>query len=850
MSFSSRPPESLKSGSNLLNQLHLLSRDLGPQALEAGEPVEYPSVKALAELANSIENYSSDDPNAELAGDITTKLRNLVSAVFIDMERFAKEGKRGYAMRLINALVDSMPEIESELSARQIRFTLLDVIGADTVADDLFKNTRHSLVSYYSQVSKSNGEPATKTIKPAPHTKAEQRQAKTELGMGKPEQAAIEAAQEAARAEAAKLAGLRPSKLPDAKALGVFDIYDEPTSPADEPAPEPVGAPLDPDQDPETTNVFVNPIALLGAAAHSQANGLNDTEKRPSPVPQATVHSGRDMKEAVELAVKNGQDAFAITGNHPDYKLKVPNIAPMPAPTSTPAPAPEQAVSPLPEPPSLKKDPLPATIANPDQYPDGTGPIPLPGGRPAPLAPLPLPAGIKLPSSYLPKSLEGSSSNGRILVRDITDAPEKAEKPKKPLVTRMRAVIAASVLGVLGLGVVASALGRNTSEPKPGTISSAQLANTPAPKPEEAKKEEAPEKKETKFETGFYRMDTSYAGYQNYMARYKKSTGLVQNVENFSKEVRVLYRQDPLEVKKLRDEGKLVMTGAETEEQQKIMMFEGLIEVSARKNYGKNNAVKDYFNNASKALANYKKTGVWDSVAIGYGSKELFSIVGKPLKFKDSPNVAGYTFDNNPESNLALSKIKSSAPTYYKLLIQAGDELKAETDPTKFSKFDDPATIKTFTCARITAIAMTYKSADVTSGIAYMNGQWCKPNDTNPDNYLNQVVQKTIPKAADNQPASSVQPQAQPNQPAPQGTFLPNIAPQQAQPNSAPVEAPKAKPGLWNKLKSIFSSEQKASEPVTKPVQPIMQQQKPVSNTISTSREDLYAKARKYRKIA
>ncbi len=842
MSFSSRPPESLKSISNLQNQLRLLVRDLTPQKVESGDPVQYPSVQALSELYQAIEVCNANEQNIELASNVTKKLRGVVSAVFMDVEKFAKEGKRGYAMRLINALADSIPDIEAELSTRQIHYTLLDVIGSDPAAEGLFSNTIHTLTSFYYQTSKNDAYFTKDTIKPIPRTNGgPQRQLKTELGMGKPEQAAIEEAQATARVEAAKLTGLRPSKLPDAKALGIFSADDEPTSTENE-EPAPVSAPQDDAEDgkdPEITNVFLNPIGLLGKIAQNQDSQPTVSEKRHSTVPMATVYSARDMQEAVDFALQNGGNAFAITGNHPDYKEKVKK--------------PEQAVSPLPEPPSFKVDPLPPIIAEPDQYPSGVGPTSLPGGRPVPLTPLPIPTGLTLPSSYLPKVPEKSSSNGKIIVRDVTASRNNSEKSKKPLITRMRAVIAASVMSMLGLGAVASAVGRSNTEPKLGSASSVQLGNTSSPKPPEPKKEVAPEKKEVRAETGFYRMDTSYAGYQNYLAKYKKSSGLIQNVKNFSEEVRVIYRQDPVEVKKLRNEGKLVMTGAETEEEQKLIMFEGLIQVSARKHYGKNNAVKDYFENAGRALANYKKTGVWDSMAIGYGSKELYQIVGKPLKFKDNPNVAGYTFDNNPESNLALNRIKTSAPTYYKLLIKAGDEIKAETDPSKFSRFDDPTAIKKFTCDRIVAVAKTYKNADVESGVAYMNGQWCKPNDTNPDNYLSQVVQKTIPKPVANQPASAVQPLAQPNQPAPQGTFLPNIAPLQAQPLSVPVEAPKAKPGFWNKLKSIFSSEQKSTEQKP-PAKPIMPQQKPVSSSIlgsiSTNDVELAAKARKFRRLS
>ena len=868
MSFSSRPPESPKTRDldQLAKPVSSLARDLGPEAIESGTPVQYPSVSAMNALLQAVSEVDADAPNAEKAALVNLKLRELVSAVFSDIEKFANQERygRGYSLRLINALADFLPPLEQELLDRQINFTMLDVIGSDPLAEGLFTNTRDVLITYYSRLSKpviTTSETIKPSPRPAPTNGEVRRHPKTELGMGQPEQAAVLEAQKAAEEEAAKLAALRPSKLPDASALGMFATPDdEPTTPGDQPAedpdnaePELVAAPEDPDKDRETTNVFINPGFLAATAAHSKANGLVDVGKRPSPVPPATVFSPRDMTEAVEEAVKSGKDPFPITGDLPAFRIKVPELAEMPSPVPSPVPEsmPEQAISPLPEPPSLKVDPLPAAIANPDQYPTGIGPTPLPGGRPAPLDPLPLPAGLTLPSSFLPKAPEASKSNGKILVRDITDAPERKEKPKKPLVTKLRATFAAAILAVTGLSALA--VSRSHTESKPAIAGTVQLANTATPKLEKAEPVQPKvEQVEAPSETGLFKVDTSYSGYQKYLTRYKQSSGLIQIVQDLAEQTRVEYRQNPVEAKKLSDEGKLVLTGTESEAEQQIAMFDAFLRIAAKKNLDNYPTVKSYFNHHRAALARYQKTGRWDAEAIGYGSKEFAGIFGKPLKFKSNPNVVGYTFDNNPETNRALGKIKSAAPTYYRILLQAGEEMKKETDPGKISKFDDPMSIKTFACARVAAIGQADKNPDVRSGIGHTNGGWCKTNDANPDNYLNQAMQKTIP-IMPAQPAAVV-PTALPQKPDPQGTFLPNIAPQQAEPIEAPVESPKAKSGLWNKLKSIFSSEQQVTEPALKPVQPAAPQQKPVSQSIfnkgiSTTQAELAAKAKRYQRF-
>lgn len=441
-------------------------------------------------------------------------------------------------------------------------------------------------------------------------------------------------------------------------------------------------------------------------------------------------------------------------------------------------------------------------------------------------------------------------------VNSATPAPQQTPASvKKSTRGRVYTWLAAATIGLVGLGAGAKMLHDSQSgkaeqqttstntTPAPTTTPSSTPSNQESTNPAPV----VDKKVEAESEKGIFKVDTNHPSYKKYLNDIKSSSGLVAMIKDFAGQVKVDYYQDPAEQEAARKRGNLVLAGTEPESEQRMMMMEAFLDHALKSNID-NGWVVNLFSKSKKALANFKKTGTWDHEGLKNGADKLFEAFQAPVKLVAPPEVIGYAVDINPVTNPAILKVKDNAPTFYLALQEAGKRLQAETDPAKVVPYDDFNMIKTATCAKIMVVRGEYKDADARSGIAFMHGAWCK-GTTNPYNYLNSALKKTIPimgvKAP--QPQQAVPPQA-PVTPTHNNIIQQNKFEQPmgapvmlnqgyGQPASKPVEQPK--PGIFSraasKIKSLFGfgKKQEAPEPAAPAIQkPIQPQPQPIDQPL------------------
>ncbi|MCC6643860.1 hypothetical protein IT411_03865 [Candidatus Peregrinibacteria bacterium] len=803
-------PNGINTGYNHLpSSLSALEDQIDQLISELEDGENQPSASALSLLCAKLKEIEATTESiSQHRPALDSQLRKLSESLQINIEQYALQQDHQQLKKLIDGIVLVLQPLEQALKDKQVIHVYEAVKRSDQIAEGLFDDTVFTMSSLYDTVSQrlhnggsnmsngSNGSKpsGSKTLR-APGFGANggafsrpqpPEHRPTQLGLGDQEGPELEAAKNTSIPSAPKAPSFQIN-LDEIFGTDEETVETAPQNGVSHPQPEIPGV-VDEEDESDRTNPHLK-IEMLAPLFN---NGKSTPEK-----PVATVLSPAQPENQPQIisepAQSTEQRAIAITTPE-----SIPPVAPVITPTEN--------------------------------------------GMPKPLEPLPLPEGIILPSHSLKFSKDSAKPKPD---PELSDSPylRYTGKPSTPkgISMRAKAAVTAVLMGIAGISTYAIYRGVTDNSEKNAQLAlsntstapnQSNSASIPEQKPASADQKIDQKVEETKYESGLFRIDTSYPGYQDYLKRYKQAAGLVQIIKDISLETKISYEQNPETVKSLLGEGKLVLTGNESEMDQRLTAMDGFLQTAASKNLDSYPTVKSFFKNHQASLSRYKKTGTWDKEAIGYGSREFFDLFGKPLKQKAEPGVIGYAMDNDPRTNPALNKVKNFAPTYYKFLLQAAEDMKKETDPKKLVVMDSPEEIKKDICGRVAALGRADKHENVRNGIGYMNYAWCKENDGSALNYLNQAVKFTVPIRAENA-STSLQNPVVPNQVIPnQGTFLPNIAPQPsgvnqpdnleipaAQPLQKSVEKPLAKPldqtiekpslkqRLFRGLKSIFSSD-------------------------------------------
>ncbi len=419
-----------------------------------------------------------------------------------------------------------------------------------------------------------------------------------------------------------------------------------------------------------------------------------------------------------------------------------------------------------------------------------------------PLAPIGLPDDIELPSSYL-QTLSGSARKGEQVQTaaendrpvsspeanrqpDLSATPDKIKKSTRSKILRW-AGAAVAVLGMAGLvGLIkgddndqnnnTTPAGPSASAmigPSAGAVASSSVDTPKAGPAAQAEKPAASER-------GIFRIDTKNPSFQAYLCHMKSASGLVSNIKSAAARAKVSYYQDVSEYQNAQKLGHKVMTGNETEQEQRIAVMEAFINHSLALPTD-SHFIKNYFQHQKTGLENFKATGRWTQDALNYGVDKLYAAIQAPEKLTTSPQVVGYAPDPNPATNPGWKKVDSSAPTFGIVAKEAARQLH---QPENAVAYDDFQMIKDATCHQIRKIGHSPadlkklrlgNSPDVQNGVEYMYKHWCA-DDCAPENPLDRALKNSEPVYGE-KVQESPKPENKPNT-APVSPTPTNIAPQ------------------------------------------------------------------------
>jgi hypothetical protein len=409
-----------------------------------------------------------------------------------------------------------------------------------------------------------------------------------------------------------------------------------------------------------------------------------------------------------------------------------------------------------------------------------TGSLPAePAGKRVVLEPIAPPADLALPSSYRPgPSRPEVIREDQAIIRPQTGSSPAAVRKKTRSGLWKWAAAAAAAAGVAGLfgGVFADRDGDNDSqESRPTTAASVTPGSSGgASAGEQANQKSGPsteKQQENQTEKGIYRVNDSHQAFADYLCYMKEATGLVSVLKSAAKSARVHYFSDSAEREQAKGRYSHVLSGSESEQQQRIIVMKALIDVAQEKS-ADNLWLAGYFKKHRQAIEQYEQTGKWTHSALTIGTDKLFAAIQAPEKLTTTPNIIGYAPDVNPSSNPAMLKIKAGAPTFYQILHEVGSKMQTATDASELSPYDDFRSIKDITCQKVLAAGRASKDKDTRAGISYMHRHWCA-DECSANNPLNRAMHApAIPVRAE-QPVKSPVKQQELHSPAPQPSVPP-----------------------------------------------------------------------------
>lgn len=439
---------------------------------------------------------------------------------------------------------------------------------------------------------------------------------------------------------------------------------------------------------------------------------------------------------------------------------------------------------------------------------------------PKKMEPIAPPKDLKLPSSYRPSAdTSKSKSTETPVTRPPANTPTATVKQTRSKVWKWAAAAAAAA-GMAGLfgSMYFSGNQENNGTDSNNAVSSATTASpkTPDQKVSSSDQDNKIEEKDN-TDRGVFRVNTSHPAFAAYLCEYKQASGLISKIKSSAANAKVHYYGDSEAREQAKARYKHILSGQETEEQQRIIMMTVFLE-DALANSADNAWLVGFFKKHQAGLEEFVRTGQWNHKALSVGADKLYNAIQKPEKLTTSPNIIGYAPNVNPDTNPAILKVKAGAPTFYQIMREVGAKMQASTNPEDLAPFDDFRSIKDITCQRILKAGLASKDADTRSGISYMHRQWCK-EECSPNNEFNQALRATVPVYAET-PAPAPQPTQAPN------NIVPNSAPANTAP--APVHtrlesietqqkhaALEKKPGFLqraaSKVKSIFGFGKKAA---------------------------------------